>query len=78
MRSVGLARRRHHRASPDETTGFGYVDVQAAAPLVLGLVAPHDAEASELNEYLEPLGGAVFWGSGSGDVQHFSLFLSIG
>ena len=63
--------------TPDETTGFGYVDVQAAAPLVLGLVAPHDGGANELDEYLEPLGGAVFWGSGSGEVQRFSLFLGI-
>ena len=61
---------------PAETTGFGYVDVQAAAPLFLGLASPHGAKAAE-SEYLEPLGGAVFWGTGSGNVQRFSLFLSI-
>jgi len=62
---------------PSETTGFGYVDVQAAAPLFLGLGAPHGEKATELNEYLEPLGGAVFWGEGSGGVQRFSVFVSI-
>ena len=63
---------------PAETTGFGYVDVQAAAPLFLGLAAPQGAKETEhALEYLEPLGGAVFWGAGAGDVQRFSLFLSI-
>ena len=28
--------------------------------------------------YLEPLGGLVFWGEGSGDVLRFSLFVGIG
>jgi hypothetical protein len=55
---------------PVETTGFGYVDLQSAAPLF------HD-EATEASEYLERLGGAVFWRSPSEDEQHFSLFLGI-
>ena len=29
-------------------------------------------------KYLEPLGGLVFWGEGSGDVQRFTLFVGIG
>ena len=62
---------------PDETTGFGYVDVQAAVPLVAGLEAP-GAEAALPGAYLEPLGGLVFWGESSGDVQRFSLFVGIG
>jgi hypothetical protein len=62
---------------PAETSGFGYVDVQAAAPLFLGLAAPQGTEAAEHSEYLEPLGGAVFWGEGSAGVQRFSLFLAI-
>ena len=61
---------------PAETSGFGYVDVQAAAPLFLGLAARQGTEAAEHSEYLEPLGGAVFWGEGSAGVQRFSLFLA--
>jgi hypothetical protein len=62
---------------PDETSGFGYVDVQAAVPLLAGLQAP-GAEAAIPGEYLKPLGGLVFWGEGSGDVQRFTLFVGIG
>ena len=62
---------------PDETAGFGYVDVQAAVPLLAGLQAP-GASAALPGEYLEPLGGLVFWGEGSGGVQRFTLFVGIG
>jgi hypothetical protein len=63
---------------PGETTGFGYVDVQGVAPLFLGLAEPKGGADEALTEYLEPLGGAVFWGApGSGDARRFSLFLSI-
>jgi hypothetical protein len=66
---------------PAATTGFGYVDVQGVVPIFLGLMPPEgvelEAEAAEALEYLEPLGGAVFWGEHSGDAQRFSLFLSI-
>jgi hypothetical protein len=62
---------------PDETTGFGYVDLQAAVPLFLGLADPAGAEAAEVSEYLEPLGSVVFWGGGAGETQRFSVFLGI-
>jgi hypothetical protein len=63
---------------PDETTGFGYVDLQAIVPLFLGLAPSADDEgAAEAKEYLEPLGSLVFWGGKSGKVQDFSLFLGI-
>jgi hypothetical protein len=55
---------------PAETNGFGYVDVESAAPLF------HE-EAAEASEYVEPLGGAVFWRPPSEDGQRFSLFLGI-
>ncbi|MGH3042078.1 MAG: hypothetical protein ACRDNG_10130, partial [Gaiellaceae bacterium] len=62
---------------PDETAGFGYVDLQAAVPLFLGLAGPVGAEASEVDEYLEPLGSVVFWGARAGEVQRFSFFVGI-
>jgi hypothetical protein len=62
---------------PDETTGFGYVDVQAAVPLFLPPAALGGFEAAAAAAYLEPLGGLVFWGSDGGDAQRFSLFLGI-
>jgi hypothetical protein len=62
---------------PDETVGFGYVDVQAAVPLLAGLMAPLGEDGDLPTEYLEPLGGLVFWGEGSGEAQRFSLFLGI-
>lgn len=62
---------------PDETTGFGYVDVQAAVPLFLPPAALEGFEAAAAAAYLEPLGGLVFWGSDGGDAQRFSLFLGI-
>jgi hypothetical protein len=62
---------------PDETTGFGYVDLQAIVPLFLGLAEPAGGKANEAREYLEPLSSAVFWGSASGSAQHFSLFVGI-
>jgi hypothetical protein len=63
---------------PDETVGFGYVDVQAAIPLVAGLMAPLGGEALVPGQYLEPVGGLVFWGEGSGGAQRFTVFLGIG
>jgi Protein of unknown function (DUF3352) len=62
---------------PDETTGFGYVDLQAVIPLFLGLASATPVPADEVNEYLEPLGSVVFWGGRSGGVQDFSLFVGI-
>ena len=62
---------------PDETTGFGYVDLQAVIPLFLGLAPATPLPADEVNEYLEPLGSVVFWGGKSGGVQDFSLFVGI-
>jgi hypothetical protein len=62
---------------PDQTTGFGYVDVKAAVPLFLGLGAPQGLGAAALDAYLDPVGGAVFWGESSGEAQRFSLFLGI-
>jgi Protein of unknown function (DUF3352) len=63
---------------PDETTGFGYVDLEAVLPLFLGLAPAADPEdAAEAQAYLEPLGSIVFWGGKTGSVQDFSLFVGI-
>jgi hypothetical protein len=62
---------------PDATVGFGYVDVQAAVPLLTGLMAPLGDDGDLPAEYLEPLGGLVFWGESSGEAQRFSLYLGI-
>ena len=62
---------------PDETTGFGYVDLEAAVPLFLGLSPAAGADDSEAKAYLEPLGSVVFWGGSTGAVQDFSLFVGI-
>ena len=62
---------------PAATTGFGYVDLQAALGLLM--VAPVSAaDSAEAREYLEPLGSVVFWGSPADDAQSFSLFVGIG
>jgi hypothetical protein len=63
---------------PEETTGFGYVDLEAVVPLFLGFLPRADAaEGAEVKAYLEPLGSVVFWGGKSGSVQDFSLFVGI-
>jgi hypothetical protein len=62
---------------PDETTGFGYVDLQALVPLFLGFAPTTPLPVPEVSEYLEPLGGIVFWGGNAGDVQDFSVFVGI-
>jgi hypothetical protein len=63
---------------PDETAGFGYVDVQAAVPVLAGLMSPFGEGGAVPAGHLEPLGGLVFWGEGSGEAQRFTLFLGIG
>ncbi|HSE80982.1 MAG TPA: hypothetical protein VLA87_04690 [Gaiellaceae bacterium] len=62
---------------PDETSGFGYVDLRAAVPLVAGLAPGGEGGGYLPEDYLEPLGGLVFWGEASGDAQRFSLFLAV-
>ena len=53
----------------------GPPDIVALHRRIIGLAG---AEQAIPAEYLEPLGGLVFWGEGSGDVQRFTLFLGIG
>jgi hypothetical protein len=62
---------------PEETAGFGYVDLRAALPLLSGLGSEPGASELLPGKYLDPLGGLVFWGEGSGGVQRFTLFLAV-
>jgi hypothetical protein len=62
---------------PDATTGFGYVDLRSALPLLMGAVPAGSHDAAEAREYLEPLGSVVFWGTPADDAQSFSLFVGI-
>ena len=64
-RTTASRRRPTRPACPDETTGFGYVDLQAARAALPRPRSPAGAESAELDAYLEPLGGLVFWGEDS-------------
>ena len=55
---------------PDETTGFGYVDLQAiAAARPRARARAPRPRCPRSDEYLEPLGSVVFWGGEAGDAQ---------
>jgi hypothetical protein len=61
---------------PAETTGFGYVDLRSALPLLMGGPA-NAADTTAADTLLKPLGGVVFWGTPADDAQSFSLFVGI-
>lgn len=64
---------------PEETSGFGYVNLQEIISLALGLgEAVAGAETpSELRPNLEPLRQLVFYQTAEGDRATFSAFLGI-
>ena len=63
---------------PDETQGFGYVDLQRAVPLLMGYAAVGDAELdAETQGYLEPLQSLVFYGDQDDETASFTLFLGV-
>jgi hypothetical protein len=63
---------------PEETTGFGYVDLKTAIPYVLdflgmsGATVPADVRAN-----LEPLDKLVFFGTKDGRTVRFTGFLAV-
>jgi hypothetical protein len=66
-------------AMPGQTTGFVYVNLKDALPLVQGLAAL--AGGSSSSGSLQDLGALrtlTAYGTASGDVQAFTLFLGVG
>ncbi|MGH3023704.1 MAG: DUF3352 domain-containing protein [Gaiellaceae bacterium] len=63
--------------APDETSGFAYVDLEEALPLLFGLAEAGNEETEEARRYTDPLTSLVAWGEQDGDTQRFSLFVGI-
>ena len=63
---------------PDQTTGFAYVDLKDALPLVQGLAALSGATGSTAVPDLSALHTLTAFGSGSSDgVERFTVFLEV-
>jgi hypothetical protein len=63
---------------PDQTTGFAYVDVKDALPLVQGLAALSGASGSNPVPDLSALDTVTGFGSGARDgVEQFTVFLEV-
>jgi hypothetical protein len=63
---------------PDETTGFGYVDLKSAIPYVLGLFELRGGTAPpELRANLEPLQHLTFYGTKDGRTVKFAGLLAV-
>ena len=63
---------------PDQTTGFAYVDLKDALPLVQGLAALSGATGSTTVPDLSALHTLTAFGSGSSDgVERFTVFLEV-
>jgi uncharacterized protein DUF3352 len=60
---------------PDETTGFGYVDLEAAMPYVLGFMG--GGAPAQVRTNLEPLDDLVFYGMKDGRTVRFAAFLAV-
>jgi hypothetical protein len=60
---------------PSETTGFGYIDLKAAIPYVLGFMG--DGVPPQASANLEPLEHLVFYGTKDGRTVHFTGFLAV-
>ena len=65
------------RACPDETQGFGYVDLQRAVPLFLGFAEAGDAATDEARGYLEPLQSLVFYSDQDDETASFTFFVGV-
>ncbi len=63
---------------PDETTGFGYLDLESIVPLVLAFqgVAVEEIEP-EAQAFFDPLESLVFYGDQDDDTASFTLFLGV-
>jgi Protein of unknown function (DUF3352) len=63
---------------PDETQGFGYVDLESIVPLVLAFqgVAAEEIDP-EAQAFLDPLQSLVFYGDQDDETASFTLFLGV-
>jgi hypothetical protein len=63
---------------PDETQGFGYVDLESVVPLFLGFgSAAGEGIEPEAQAFLEPLQSLVFYGDSDDETASFTLFLGV-
>lgn len=62
---------------PDETSGFAYVDLEEALPLLFGYAEAGLGETSGAERYTEPLRSLVAWGEQDGSTQSFAIFVGI-
>jgi Protein of unknown function (DUF3352) len=62
---------------PDETHGFGYVDLEKAVPLFLGFAEAGDAATGEARAYVDPLQSLVFYGDQDEETASFTLFVGV-
>jgi hypothetical protein len=62
---------------PGETSGFAYVDLEEALPLLFGYVEAGLGETSGAERYTEPLRSLVAWGERDGSTQSFEIFVGI-
>jgi Protein of unknown function (DUF3352) len=62
---------------PGETTGFGYVDLSEALPLLFDYMAAGVGEVPEGREYVKPLTSLVFYGTQGDESSGFSFFVGI-
>jgi hypothetical protein len=63
---------------PDDTTGWGYVNLEESVPLLLDYLAAGDEPVPpEVRTNTEPLQSLVFWGTAEDRTATFSLFLGV-
>ncbi|MGH3043384.1 MAG: DUF3352 domain-containing protein [Gaiellaceae bacterium] len=62
---------------PDETRGFGYVDLERAVPLFLGFAEAGDAATGEARGYLDPLQSLVFYSDQDDETASFTFFVGV-
>ena len=63
---------------PDETTGWGYVNLEDTIPLLLDFATAGEADVPpEARANTEPLRSLVFWGTAEERTATFSLFVGV-
>ena len=63
---------------PDETSGFGYLNLKAGLPYALGFAgAAGGAIPSQVSSNIEPLKSLVFYSSKDGNTLRFAAFLAV-